>query len=472
MNKGVLVAEDILTWSARAQRDAVTHKRVTVEALMEATLDRVALANDALNAVVSMREADVLLAEARALDKAGAEGPLAGLPTAIKDLHHARGMVNSEGSPIFAGHVSEHDDPHVARMRAAGAMFIGKTNVPEFGLGSHSYNPVFGVTGNPYALHLSAGGSSGGAAAALAAGMMVLADGSDMMGSLRNPAGWCNVYGMRPSHGLVPGSLSALKSGDLYLHKLSTRGPMARDPEDLALFLGVMTGSEAYEDLQPSRPGTRVAWLGNWGGALTMEPGILTLCERALAEMEGQGASVTALLPPVSRDLIWESWTDLRSFTLAAEAQDLYADKATRAQLKPEAVWEIERGLNLSAMDVHAASLKRSDWHRAAMALFEDYDLLALPSAQVWPFPVEWHWPEMIEGQMMDTYHRWMEVVVPASLLGLPSICVPAGFGENGLPMGLQLIGRPGSDRQVLEVALAYHRGTEWPQTCSGFGQY
>ncbi len=459
------MANDILTWSARAQRDAVRAGRVTAEALMEATLDRVAAMNGTVNAVVSMRAADALLAEARAVDKAGPEGALAGLPTAIKDLHDARGMVNSEGSPIFAGQVSERDDPHVARMRAAGAIFIGKTNVPEFGLGSHSYNPVFGVTGNPYAPHLSAGGSSGGAAAALASGMMTLADGSDMMGSLRNPAGWCNVYGMRPSHGLVPGSLASAQSGDLYLHKLSTRGPMARDPEDLALFLGVLTGAQAYDDVKPGMAGTRIGWLGNWGGALTMEPGILTLCETALGVMEGQGAGVTACQPPLSRDTIWEAWIDLRSFTLAAESRALFEDPQTRAQLKPEAAWEIERGLNLSAMDVHAASLKRSDWHRAAMALFKDHDLLALPSAQVWPFPVEWHWPRSIEGQSMDTYHRWMEVVVPVSLLGLPAICVPSGFGENGLPMGLQLIGRPGADRQVLDAALAYHRATQWPQS-------
>ncbi|MEM7731504.1 MAG: amidase [Pseudomonadota bacterium] len=455
------MTDDILTWSARAQRDAVRTRRVTAEALMEATLARVTAVNGTLNAVVSMRDAEALLTEARAVDKGGADGPLAGLPTAIKDLHAAKGMVNSEGSPIFAGHVSDHDDPHVARMRASGAIFIGKTNVPEFGLGSHSYNPVFGVTGNPYAPHLSAGGSSGGAAAALAAGMMALADGSDMMGSLRNPAGWCNVYGMRPSHGLVPGS----EGGDLYLHKLSTRGPMARNPEDLALFLGILTGSTAYDHVRPFMSGQRVAWLGDWGRAFAVEPGILPLCERALGDMEGLGASVTAVPPPLSREVIWQSWTDLRSFTLAAESQDLYAKEATRAQLKPEVLWEIERGLKLSAMDVHAASHKRSDWHRAAMILFETYDFLALPSAQVWPFPVEWHWPETIKGQRMDTYHRWMEVVVPASLLGLPAICVPAGFGDTGLPMGLQLIGRPGADRQVLQAALAYHRVTEWPQT-------
>ncbi|MEL7256080.1 MAG: amidase [Pseudomonadota bacterium] len=452
--------QDFLSFSARRQVAMTRAGHVRVETLMEAVLDRVAATNPAINAVVSMRAADALLEEARAVDKAGPKGALAGLPTAIKDLHDARGMVNSQGSPILASDVSDVDDPHVARMRAAGAMFIGKTNVPEFGLGSHSYNPVFGVTANPYATDLSAGGSSGGAAAALATGMMALADGSDMMGSLRNPAGWCNVYGMRPSHGLVPGTAG----GDLYLHKLSTRGPMARDPEDLALFLGVMSGSLAFDDPKPRIDGLRIGWLADWGGALAMETGILSLCEDALGAMDGQGATVRAVPPPITRDVLWEAWTTLRSCTIAAESRALYEDPATRAQLKPEAVWEIERGLSMSAMDVHAASDKRSDWYRAAMTLFENFDLLALPSAQVWPFPKDWHWPDAIEGQVMDSYHRWMEGVIPASLLGLPAICVPAGFGDQGLPIGLQLIGPPGADRQVLEAALAYHRATEWPQ--------
>ena len=450
---------DPLNMAARDQVAAILSSKLSVERVMEASLERITAVNGRINAIVSQRDADDLLAEARAVDQAGPMGALAGLPTAIKDLADAEGLPNSQGSPIFAGQISQVDDPHVARMRAAGAIFIGKTNVPEFGLGSHSYNPLFGVTGTPYAPHLSAGGSSGGAAAALASGMMAIADGSDMMGSLRNPAGWCNVYGLRPTHGVVPGA----EGGDLYLHKLSTRGPMARDPGDLALLLSVMAATDAFENLDPHADGLRIGWLGDWGGALAMEPGILTLCVGALGDLERVGAAVSPIEPPVSRDVLWQAWTDLRSFTIAAESRDLYVDPVTRAQLKPEAVWEIKRGLAMTAMDVHEASLKRADWSRAASTLFESYDVLALPSAQVWPFPVEMHWPGEIAGQKMDTYHHWMEVVIPASLLGLPAICVPAGFGENDLPMGLQLIGRPGADRMLLELAEAYHQATEWP---------
>ncbi|MEL7395525.1 MAG: amidase [Pseudomonadota bacterium] len=451
---------DPLNMAARDQVAAILSGKLSVERVMEASLERITAVNGRINAIVSQRDADDLLAEARGVDQAGPSGALAGLPTAIKDLADAKGLPNSQGSPIFAGQISQFDDPHVARMRAAGAIFIGKTNVPEFGLGSHSYNPLFGVTGTPYAPHLSAGGSSGGAAAALASGMMAIADGSDMMGSLRNPAGWCNVYGLRPTHGVVPGA----EGGDLYLHKLSTRGPMARDPGDLALLLSVMAATDGFEDLCAHAGWLRVGWLSDWGGAFAMEPGILTLCEGALGELERVGAAVSPIEPPLSRDVLWQAWTDLRSFTIAAESRDLYVDPVTRAQLKPEAVWEIERGMAMTAMDVHEASLKRSDWSRAASTLFETYDVLALPSAQVWPFPVEMHWPGEIAGQEMDTYHRWMEVVIPASLLGLPAICVPAGFGENDLPMGLQLIGRPGADLMLLELAEAYHQATEWPR--------
>ncbi|MGK7652661.1 amidase family protein [Roseovarius sp. B08] len=211
--------------------------RLSCEALMEATLDRIAAVNGALNAVVSMRGAQELLAEAREADRSEPAGPLHGVPIAIKDLADAKGLPTSQGSPAFAGRIAAADSPHVAALRQAGAIVIGKTNTPEFGLGSHTYNPVHGVTANPYDLSRSCGGSSGGAAVALAAGMLSIADGSDMMGSLRNPVGWNNVYGMRPSWGRVPGGAD----GDVFLHRLSTNGPMARCPVDLALLLDVMS---------------------------------------------------------------------------------------------------------------------------------------------------------------------------------------------------------------------------------------
>lgn len=454
---------------AVAQIAALRSGSQTAEALMAATLARIAEANPGLNAIVSLRDADALMDEARAVDAGPWRGALHGLPVAIKDLADAAGLPTSQGSPLFAGQVAQADSLHVARMRAAGAIVIGKTNTPEFGLGSHTYNLVHGPTRNPYDPSRSCGGSSGGAAVALAAGMVSIADGSDMMGSLRNPAGWCNIYGMRPSWGRVP----AAPEGDIFLHRLSTDGPMARSPADLALLLDVMAGPDPRQPglLPPARMGAlsgetraaRIGWLGDWGGALPYEPGILPLCEAALEVFRGLGCRVEPVAPPFSRAALWESWTTLRSFSVAAGLAPLVENKGARARLKPEALWEIDRGMALSAMDIQRASEIRSDWFARAAALFETYDALALPTAQVWPFEVGQTWPRNIGAVAMDSYHRWMECVIPASLIGLPAVAVPAGFGAAGLPMGMQIIGAYGDDRGVLELAEGYHRATDWP---------
>ena len=456
----------MFTGDAEALIEKMARDEVSAEAVMRATLERIAAVNGRVNAIVGLRSEADLLAEARAADAGPRRGALHGLPIAVKDLANVAGLPTSQGSPLFAGQVAENDDCHIARLRAAGAIFIGKTNTPEFGLGSHTYNPVHGVTTNPYDPARSCGGSSGGAAVALACGMLALADGSDMMGSLRNPAGWCNVYGMRPSWSLIPSE----PGGDTFLHQLSTNGPMARSPRDLALLLSVMAGPDPRQphgmrapdltDIEARAYGVRIGWLADWGGAWPYEAGILPLCEAALGVMEGLGARVETLDAPYDRDAIWDSWLTLRSWAVAANLAPLMES----GRLKPEAVWEVEQGRGLSALDVHRASVTRSDWFSRAARLFEDHDVLALPTAQVWPFAADESWPREIAGCAMDSYHRWMEVVVPASLAGLPVVAVPAGFGPNGLPMGLQLIGRRGADRQLLEVAQAWHEATGWPQ--------
>jgi len=443
----------------------LSRKEIGAQELMRATLERISATNGAVNAIVELRDEEILMKEARAADNAASRGALFGLPMAVKDLANVAGLATSQGSPLFAGQVAQADDLHVARMRAAGAIFIGKTNTPEFGLGSHTFNPVHGVTLNPYDPGRSCGGSSGGAAVALACGMLSLADGSDMMGSLRNPAGWCNVYGMRPSWSLVPSEPRA----DTFLHQLSTNGPMARSPRDMARLLAVMAGPDPRQphgaaapdlgDIRPKAKDARIGWLGDWGGAWPFEAGILDLSEEALRVFEGLGATVEPVQPPFSRDALWQSWVTLRHWAVSANLAPLLES----GRLKPEAVWEVQEGQRLSALDVHKASVIRSGWFAAAARVFDRYDALALPTAQVWPFPADWTYPKEIADQQMDSYHRWMEVVVPASLAGLPAVAVPAGFGENGLPMGIQLIGRRGDDARLLELAQAYHEATLWP---------
>jgi amidase len=457
--------QDIFEQSAGTLLAALRSGEVSAAAVMAATLDRIAARNPAINAIVSLLDRDTLMVAAARADAVPVadRGALHGLPMAVKDLVATAGIRSTMGSPLHADHVPDRDDLLAARLRGAGAILIGKTNVPEFGLGSQSFNPVFGATRNPFDPTRTAGGSSGGAAAALAAGMLWLADGSDMMGSLRNPAGWTGIYSLRPSWGAVP----ADPAGEMFLHQLSTDGPMARCPADLALLLQVMAGPDPrVPHVRPLPPaplaadvtGCRIGWLADWGGAWPMEAGILETCAGALERFAALGCSVAPLTPPFSRDALWESWTVLRQFAVAGRLGTAYDDPAMRAALKPEAIWEIEAGRRLSADDIQRASLIRSDWYRCLAKLAERHDALALPTAQVWPFDIDTRWPASVAGVAMDTYHRWMEVVIPVSLAGLPAVTVPAGRGAAGLPMGLQLFGPRGSDWRLLGLAEAYCR--------------
>lgn len=345
----------------------------------------------------------------------------------------------------------------VQRMQDAGAIIIGKTNTPQFGLGSHTTNPVFGATNNALIAGASAGGSSGGAAVALATHMVALADGSDMMGSLRNPAGWNGVWGLRPTWGRVPSE----PKGDTFLHQLSTNGPMARNITDLALLLDVQSGPDrrlphgfASAPVSPhldagGRP-PRLAWLADWGGAYPMEPGVLACCEAALKDWD-----VDFIAPPFPAADLWEAWTTLRSWSVSVSLEPLYAQQKSRAKLNPQAIWEIEKGLALRVAEINRATIIRSNWFAQAARLFERYDALVLPTAQCFPFPVAWDWPKEIAHVIMDTYHRWMEVVIPASLIGLPALALPL----SGHAMGVQFIGPRGADLRLLQIGRQWEEG-------------
>ncbi|MBL9054433.1 MAG: amidase [Tabrizicola sp.] len=461
----------MLNWSATELSSAIHSRKVAPSEVMAAWLAQVQAVNGAVNALVSLRDPDALMAEARQLDDVAPTGWLHGIPFAVKDLVATKGLRTTWGSPLFKDHVPAADDILAARMRGAGAIFTAKTNVPEWGQGSHSFNPVFGVTRNPYDLSRSAGGSSGGAAAALATRMAWVADGSDMMGSLRNPAGFCNVYGFRPTWGLVPSDAE----GESFIGTLSTEGPMARAVEDIARLLMVQAGEnpempfpravpDLLSGLDRGVKGLRIGWLGDWGGAYAMEPGILDACEKGLRVLEGLGAVVEPLAPPFPAEKLWHSWITLRAALNGNGLRDLAENPAKRALTKPETLWEIEQGQGLTVATLFEASTIRSRWYAHAARLFQTYDAVVLPTAQVWPFPADWRWPEEVAGRKMDTYHRWMEVVVPASLIGLPALSVPLGFGPQGLPSGMQIIGRSGDDARVLAIGQAYHRATEWPQ--------
>ena len=456
--------------SALAQAELLNRREISAVELMQDTLARIKTINPQVNAIISLREEADLLAQAAQADKSSRTGWMHGLPIAIKDLHDVKGMPSSMGSAIFADYISEKDDIAVARVRAAGAIIIGKTNTPEFGLGSHTYNPVHGTTFNPYDLSKSAGGSSGGAAVALSTRMLPLADGSDMMGSLRNPAAWNNVYGFRPSFGLVPSEPGA----EMFLQQNTTQGPMARSPRDLAAFLSVQAGRDKRQPqgleaqdylnlMQPDLHGKRLAWLGDWSGQLQIEPELISASDAAVYAFKELGTDVDSLEAPFSLDDIWQSWTILRSWAIACSEAAHYHAPDHRKLLKPEAIWEIERGLSFTGQQLHAASVLRTSWFKKYMKLLETYDAIILPSTQIWPFKANLAHPSHINAQPMDSYHRWMQIVTPASLLGVPVVNLPAGFGAAGLPFGLQLMAARGDDLKLLCMAEAWHRQCDWP---------
>jgi amidase len=445
-------------------------RKVSSREVMTAYLDHIDRFNPAVNAIVSLQPRDALLAAA---DDADAEigrgdykGWMHGLPHAVKDLALVKGIRTTFGSPLFETFVAPVDAIFVERLRASGAIFIGKTNAPELGLGSQTYNPVFGTTGNAYDPTKTAGGSSGGASAGLALCMLPVADGSDFGGSLRNPAGWNNVFGFRPSVGLVP--LGPTR--ELFMQSIGYEGPMGRTVTDLAMLLSVMAG---YDDraplsltgdprqfaqpLQRDMKGVRIGWLGNLG-SIPMEAGMIELCLTGLKRLEDAGCVIEEANLSIGRDAIWDSFVKLRQGFLAGGLVSFYNDPAKRGKLKPEALWEIEAGLKLSAVDLYSASAQRSAVYQAFRSGLQQHDFLAMPSAQVFPFEATLHWPAEVSGVHMDSYHRWMEIVAGPSLAGLPTVAVPAGFGPGGLPSGIQLIGRGQHDFEVLQLAHVYEQ--------------
>lgn len=440
--------------------------------LMQASLDRIALANPLHNAIVSLRDPHELLAEADARDaelaRAGPAGWMHGFPVAIKDLSDAAGLPTTLGSRAVGRRVAQADALFVQRMKQAGAIVIGKTNTPEFGLGSHTFNNVFGITRNAWNPALSAGGSSGGAAVAVALGMVPVADGSDFGGSLRNPAAFNNIVGFRPSRGRVP----AVPAEDVFFQQLGTEGPMGRTVEDVARLLCTMAGWDDRAPLSLADPlpdpaaadpiacvaGKRIGWLGPVWPDLPLEPGVRELCESALGKLQAAGCSVEPCTLDVPRERNWTAWLHLRQMLTAGKLALLYADPDKRALMKPEAIWEVEQSFGLTAAQLYQASASRSAVYQAFRRLFERFDYVAAPAAQVFPFAADLHWPRAVAGVAMDTYHRWMEIVTPFTLAGLPVASVPAGFGPAGQPMGLQIAGPARADFSVLAIAREYER--------------
>jgi amidase len=445
-------------------------REVSAREVVAAHVARIEALDGAVNAVVT-RCFDAALASAAAADAALARGDspglLHGLPVAHKDLVDTAGVRTTYGSPLFAENVPDRDALVVQRMSAAGAISLGKTNTPEFGAGSHTVNPVFGPTRNPYDLSRSAGGSSGGAAAALAARMICLADGSDLGGSLRNPASFCNVVGLRPSPGRVP----AWPLHDV-ADVLGVDGPMARTVADVALLLMVLSGPDprvplaldaAPPGVEPDQiagllardlRGVRVAWSADLG--LPVEPAVRAVLAPARRVLADLGCEVVDAAPDLSgADFVFRTW---RAFRFLTNLGPLLREHP--GQVGANVTWNIERGLELSVADLSRATLLHAALAERVSAFFDTVEVLACPVTQVVPFDVTLDWVHDIDGHPQHTYLDWMATAYLISVTGLPAISVPAGFTPDGLPVGLQLVGRRRADWALLGVAHAFEAGT------------
>ena len=435
--------------------------------VVTAHLHRIEQLNPRLNAIVTL-VADQALESAREADAAqqhgSPRGPLHGLPVGIKDLVNTAGIRTTYGSPIYADNIPTEDATVVTRLQVAGAIVLGKTNTPEFGAGSHTFNPVFGATRNPYDDSRSAGGSSGGAAVALATGMLPLADGTDLGGSLRNPASFCNVVGLRPS----PGIVTSLPITDVW-DPASVAGPMARSVRDVALALDVMSEHDTRAPLSPGRPaasyqsavgepiaGLKIAWSRDLGG-LPMQAEVARALAPQRAIFESLGCEVHDAEPDLSD--ADEAFDVLRALGfLANHHQKLISH---RALLKDTVVWNIEAGLKLTPLRIAEAIALRSAIVQRMILFLEQFDALVLPVSQVVPFPLEHDWVREIEGTAMEHYVAWQRSCSRISVTSHPAISVPAGFTSAGLPVGIQIVSRYRDERSLLRIAGAFEAATE-----------
>ena len=447
---------------------------VSAEDLMTNIYQRINQINPQVNAIVNLLPEKEAIELARHADNVplSERGILHGLPMAMKDSVAIKGFATTVGFQPYAERIETQDSPLAERMRKAGAIFIGHTNMPEFGLGSNTFNSVFGATHNPYDLSKTAGGSSGGAAAALATDMLPLADGSDMGGSLRNPASFCNVVGFRPSIGRTQKNLGAAWYG-----RLVTTGPMAKTVQDTALLMSVMSGSDISDPLNLSdsdedflealtpykinknKP-LKVA-VSPCLGELPIDGQVVDIIHAAGDTFKNLGAEITYADPPLEGAM--EAFQIQRAVGLRGLGKML--DQSVdnwRQYAKETVIWNIKKGQSLSIDEMIKAEMIRTNIYAKMASFFEEYDVLLLPSAQVPPFDLSKEWVEEIEGTKLDTYIDWMSVCCMITVTGLPAISVPGGFTKEGLPVGVQLVGKPRGDIELLKIAHLFESKTNF----------
>ncbi len=455
---------DLCFQSAKKLARLIHARKLSATEVMRAFIERIERVNPKVNAIVTFLP-EQALKEAKALDRKKGKKPLlAGLPIAYKDNVPTKGIRTTSGSPVYRDNVPAADHALVERLRAAGAITLGKTNLPEFAAGSHTFNPVFGVTRNPFDPSRSVGGSSGGAAAAVATGMLPFADGGDLGASLRNPGNFCNVVGFRPSPGRVP-HWPALNAWNT----LSVLGPIARTVEDAAFLLSAMAGPDARAPVTISEPGSifarplkrsfrkvRVAWTKDFGG-LPVEPAVTEVLEKQRKVFRDLGCVVEEACPDFTGAV--EAFETLRAAGFVQNYAELV--RTRRAEVKDTVIWNVEQGLKLTPERIARAESLRTELYHRMRKFLERYDFLLGPVNQVVPFPVETEYPTEIAGVKMTNYLDWMKSCYYVTITSHPAISVPAGFTPEGLPVGLQIVGRYRDDFGVLQLAHAFERETQ-----------
>jgi len=439
--------------SARELARLIRARDISAREVMSLFLDRIARLNPQLNAIVAKAADEICLARAdeadRALASGGDVGPLHGLPIAIKDLEPLKGFRWTRGSLAYEHEIATDDSALVARIKTAGAIPIGKTNVPEFGMGSQTYNRVYGVTANPWDVTKTPGGSSGGAAAAIAAGLLPMADGSDFGGSLRNPANFTNIVGMRPSYGIVPDDPNPLPDVGF-----GVKGPLARSVDDLALLFSVVAG-RAFEPIDADVRGRRIAWAPDLGG-LPLDPRVRSIVHAQRATFVDLGCDVEDAHPDFSGvDDFFMTIRQARSWRTLGPLLASHRDG-----IKPDAVWEIESGSRVTAEQLARAQAAHRAFLDRMRRFHERYDFMVCAVNQVPPFDIALEWPREIDGVVMDSYIGWMKSAYWISATFGPAISVPAGFTGDGLPVGIQIAGARGNDLGVLQLARAFEAAT------------
>ena len=464
---------EICYLAAREIREKISKRELSATEVMEAHLNQIQRVNPTVNAIITLHP-DQAMDSAQAADAAIARGddlgPLHGLPTAVKDLIPTKGIRTTFGSPIFKDNVPDQDAIIVERVKKAGAIVIGKTNTPEFGAGSHTFNPVFGATLNPYDTSKTCGGSSGGAGVSLACRMLPIADGTDIGGSLRNPANFNNIVGFRPSPGRVPAI------APLGWSTFSVQGPMARTVSDVALFLSAIAGPDRRSPisieqsgsifaapLQRDFSGVRISYVPDLDG-LPVDGRVASIIESSVGVLESLGCIVEEATPDFSN--ADELFKILRAWGTASVRAELL--KEHRKSIKSTVIGEIESGLKLTAMDVGRAEAMRTDYFHRVRTFMETYEFMIMPVNQVPPFDVGIEYPTEINGVHMETYIDWMKSCYYISSLGLPSASVPCGFTPEGLPVGVQIVGRHHDDFGVLQLANAFESLTRFGERLPG----